>query len=59
VNGANTHPIFNMLKHSSKIESISWNFEKFLITPQGKVVLHGTAKQLKPKDFEKEIVKIV
>ena len=42
VNGENTHPLFAYLKQAAKgllgAEDIKWNFTKFLIDPQGKVV---------------------
>ncbi|MBS0569849.1 MAG: glutathione peroxidase [Proteobacteria bacterium] len=42
VNGANTHPLYKYLKAQAKgllgSESIKWNFTKFLIDSDGKVV---------------------
>lgn len=52
VNGKNTHPIFQFLKLNSslaksngKVSPISWNFGKFLVDRDGKVV-----KYFGPKD---------
>ncbi len=42
VNGANTHPLYKYLKHEAPgvlgSEAIKWNFTKFLINREGKVV---------------------
>ncbi len=42
VNGSEAHPLFNYLKHEAKgvlgSEAIKWNFTKFLIDRDGKVV---------------------
>jgi glutathione peroxidase len=42
VNGANTHPLYQYLKSARPgllgSEAIKWNFTKFLVDPQGKVV---------------------
>ena len=42
VNGDNAHPLYKYLKSESKgilgTEGIKWNFTKFLVDPQGKVV---------------------
>ena len=42
VNGANTHPLYQHLKSAAPglfgSESIKWNFTKFLVDAQGKVV---------------------
>ena len=42
VNGANTHPLYKYLKHEAKgllgSEAIKWNFTKFLVDGEGKVV---------------------
>lgn len=38
VNGKNAHPIYSFLKVSSgDTSNIKWNFEKFLIRPDGTV----------------------
>jgi glutathione peroxidase len=42
VNGANAHPLFKHLKHEAPgllgTQAIKWNFTKFLVGPDGKVV---------------------
>jgi glutathione peroxidase len=42
VNGADAHPLYKYLKHEAKgllgSESIKWNFTKFLVDKDGKVV---------------------
>jgi len=41
VNGENTHPVFKYLKDATKglmSNNIKWNFTKFLIDPNGKVL---------------------
>jgi glutathione peroxidase len=42
VNGDNTHPLYQQLKETADAEGhtgdIRWNFEKFLVSPQGEVV---------------------
>ena len=42
VNGANTHPVYRVLKSAAKgllgTERIKWNFTKFLVDRNGKVV---------------------
>ncbi|WP_417763575.1 glutathione peroxidase [Shewanella sp.] len=41
VNGANTHPLYNLLKKEAKgvlgSQGIKWNFTKFLVDKEGKV----------------------
>ena len=46
VNGQNTHPIFKILKNETAelkdkegaFKNLEWNFAKFLVNPQGKVL---------------------
>ena len=42
VNGANAHPVYKYLKHEAKgllgSEAIKWNFTKFLVDGEGRVV---------------------
>jgi glutathione peroxidase len=58
VNGANTHPLYNWLKTEAKgfmgSERIKWNFTKFLISPEGKVVKRY-GSQTKPTAIAKDI----
>ena len=54
VNGSNASPLFKYLKHESPgimgTEAVKWNFTKFLVNSDGKVV-----KRFAPKDGESEI----
>jgi glutathione peroxidase len=56
VNGANAHPLYKYLKHEAKgllgSEAIKWNFTKFLVDAQGKVV-----KRYAPTDTPQAIGK--
>ncbi len=58
VNGANTHPLFDLLKKSSKgllgSEAVKWNFTKFLVDQNGKVIKRF-APNVEPKKIEPEI----
>ena len=59
VNGANAHPLFKHLKSAAPgllgSEGIKWNFTKFLVDRDGKV-LDRFAPATKPEDIEKAIV---
>jgi glutathione peroxidase len=56
VNGDNTHPLYQWMKKEAKgllgSESIKWNFTKFLIDGEGKVV-----KRYAPNDTPEKIEK--
>jgi len=56
VNGANTHPLYQYLKHEAKgllgSEAIKWNFTKFLVDREGNVV-----KRYAPADTPEAIGK--
>ncbi|MFN8943799.1 MAG: glutathione peroxidase [Pseudobdellovibrionaceae bacterium] len=58
VNGSNTAPIYDFLKSSAPgilgTELIKWNFTKFLVGKDGKVV-ERYAPQTEPKDLAKVI----
>jgi glutathione peroxidase len=58
VNGANTHPLYKYLKGEAKgllgSESIKWNFTKFLVDRNGKVV-----RRYAPTDTPEAIAKDV
>ena len=62
VNGSNTAPIYDFLKSSAPgilgTELIKWNFTKFLVGKDGKVV-ERYAPQTEPKDLAKEIEKLI
>ena len=56
VNGANAHPLYKYLKHEAKgllgSEAIKWNFTKFLVDRNGRVV-----KRYAPTDTPEKIAK--
>ena len=59
VNGAQAHPLYQHLKHEQPgilgSESIKWNFTKFLVDRQGKVLRRfGSAD--KPESIEADVV---
>ena len=58
VNGDNTHPLYKYLKSEAKglmgSEKIKWNFTKFLVNQEGKV-LKRYAPNTEPKDLVKDI----
>jgi glutathione peroxidase len=60
VNGSNAHPLYQHLKKEEPgflgTEGIKWNFTKFLVGKDGKVVKRF-APQTKPEDLEGEIEK--
>lgn len=62
VNGPNANPLFVELKDKAPgllgSKRIKWNFTKFLINAEGKV-LKRYAPTAKPSDIEKDIVKLL
>ena len=62
VNGPNANPLFVELKEKAPgllgSKRIKWNFTKFLINAEGKV-LKRYAPTAKPSDIEKDIVKLL
>ena len=62
VNGENTHPLYQYLKSEAKgllgSEKIKWNFTKFLVDKEGKV-LKRYAPNLEPKEMTADIEKIL
>ena len=58
VNGAGAHPLYAYLKSQAKgvlgTEAIKWNFTKFLIDREGRVVKRY-APQDKPEDLASDI----
>jgi glutathione peroxidase len=60
VNGANAHPLYAWLKESAPgvlgTEAIKWNFTKFLVGKDGKV-LERYAPTTKPQELEADIEK--
>ena len=62
VNGENTDPLYDFLKREQGgllwIDSIKWNFTKFLVDREGNVV-ERYAPSTKPKSIEKDIEKFL
>ena len=62
VNGANAHPLFRHLKQAAPgvlgTEGIKWNFTKFLVAPDGRVV-NRYAPNDKPESLVKDIEKVL
>ena len=62
VNGSGTDPLFQHLKKEAPgalgTQRIKWNFTKFLIDSNGKVVKRY-APTVKPKDIEKDVKKLL
>ncbi len=60
VNGEEADPLYKWLKKTSPgllgTEAIKWNFTKFLISKDGRV-LERYAPQTKPEDTEKDLIK--
>ncbi len=62
VNGENTHPLYRYLKSKAPgflgTEMIKWNFTKFLIDREGKVIKrYGSSTT--PKEIEEDIKKVL
>lgn len=51
VNGEEATPLFKYLKEQTGGEDIAWNFEKFLVSPEGDVVARFPSK-VDPEDME-------
>lgn len=62
VNGAQAHPLYEYLKKSEPgifgTEAIKWNFTKFLVDSEGRVVKRF-APQVKPEDIASEIERLL
>jgi glutathione peroxidase len=62
VNGAGAHPVFQYLKSAAPgvlgTEGIKWNFTKFLVDKNGKVV-DRFAPTVKPEDLDKDIERLL
>ena len=57
VNGKNEHPLYKYLKENSPVDTgkrIPWNFTKFLVNREGKVV-NRFPPTTKPEDIEEDI----
>jgi glutathione peroxidase len=62
VNGDHAHPLFTFLKGEAPgllgTKSIKWNFTKFLVSPEGKVV-HRYAPNTTPEELVGDIEKVL
>mgnify|MGYP000511839502 CR=1 FL=1 len=62
VNGNNTAPLYEFIKNKQKgflwMEYIKWNFTKFLVDKNGKVIKRYSPL-IKPSDIKKDIQKIL
>lgn len=62
VNGANTHPLYKYLKQEAKgllgSQSIKWNFTKFLIDKNGKVIKRYAPTDT-PAGIEKDVAAVL
>lgn len=61
VNGENTHPVYQFLKTNSNgfiTSDIKWNFTKFLVDQNGKVV-ERYASKVKPSEIIEDIEKLL
>lgn len=62
VNGENAHPLYKYLKNEAPgilgSKNIKWNFTKFLVDKNGKV-LQRFSSQIKPEELEEEILKLL
>lgn len=62
VNGANAHPLYKYLTSAApgilQTEAIKWNFAKFLVDRNGKVI-NRYAPAVKPEDIAKDIEKLL
>ena len=62
VNGPEAHPLFKLLKSDKpgifRTQSIKWNFTKFLINKNGKIV-ERFSPRVEPKYIRKEIEKVL
>ena len=62
VNGSNAHPLYQLLKRAAPgvlgTEGVKWNFTKFLVDKQGKVVRrYGSMDS--PESIERDIARIL
>lgn len=58
VNGPRTHPLYQLLKSEARgflgVKTVQWNFTKFLVSPEGRVVKRYRPK-VTPQQIEKEL----
>jgi glutathione peroxidase len=65
LNGPNSHPVYIYLKYNTEelkseagLKNIPWNFAKFLVDRNGKVVGYYSPK-VKPVDMANDILKLL
>ena len=62
VNGVGTHPLYKHLKHEAKgllgSEAIKWNFTKFLVDKQGRVVKRYAPTDT-PASLDEDVAKLL
>ena len=62
VNGDNTHPVYRYLKQEQKgilgTQAIKWNFTKFLVDKQGRVVKRYAPND-KPEDIDADVLALL
>ncbi len=62
VNGDGTHPLYRRLKSAAKgilgTQAIKWNFTKFLVNREGRVI-RRFAPFTKPADLEKDVIALL
>lgn len=58
VNGPNEAPLYTWLKAETDKQDIKWNFTKFLVNKNGKVMKRFESK-VEPKELEKDIEKVL
>lgn len=58
VNGASADPLYKFLRENTDKKDIEWNFAKFLVDRNGKIVKRISART-PPADFEKDIASLL
>jgi glutathione peroxidase len=66
VNGENCHPVYSYLRRNSELydaksgncRQIPWNFAKFLLDGDGKV-LRFISSEVPPNEFKEDIIKLL
>jgi glutathione peroxidase len=46
VNGPNAHEIYKYCKDSTNVTNVGWNFEKFLVSPNGSITHYPSSHQV-------------
>ena len=58
VNGDKAEPLYNYLKQEAGVKRIKWNFAKFLVNREGKVLAHY-GSTVTPEQLDEEIAKVL